>query len=756
MSNVIHGIASWPGIAAVIECQYTTSHGVSPGVAILRCLPQTSAPPETGTLTITDSIGTTITLPNCKLDVLRVEEDGDGFIWSLSIRDRRWKWLDFGQISGWYNQMDEHDKLVPWTIQSPGELARLCLEAMGETPTFIDMPDGLTSADGSNWTASGIPPWINAIPKSGLINPPINWPAGTITPAVALDQLCQKLGRVIVYQWMTDGVVIVEPGTGNQLPDGSISRESPSQKKPATPTGVAAAGSPSKFQGRFAMEAVGEEYDRSLRPINDLSYAPRYGGSVQIFEAIAHVINTNATTLFQMFINAGKGQIPTMGVLFEYTYTAGSSADPGAADIVIAINFANQINASDDPKVKGIVTANALNGVVTITGVNAGDAWTFLSRVDTNGSSSSFVFRKTQAATDAAAGWYLSNPGSDQAFADVIATDRLTYDEARALALKHVFRTYRLESRNPNAPGGPFNQRVFVPGYGYVVRRQMVHLLPTKVDQVTPQPLDDKLIDPITNMPVTVDFYNGYSRDKPAICFGQIAYWIEGRAFWVDPTDFFPNTKPMSQIYVPFSVNSNEKLDAQTITFAQPVYMWTEKGSEAPDPLILETGVYVRNDETNAFECYAVSKLLPGMSGVTNFAIRKFEDIQFFVTCTYKADGVTVDKVSVLETDADVRGSVYADAMAQQYQIIGGETRTYNGIVPVDLDGAIMQITWSVGGDGCMTTVSRNTDHHPAILPQPARRRAEFLGPAQIANIVNAIAPQRSIGSNGSRNQPGG
>jgi hypothetical protein len=80
----------------------------------------------------------------------------------------------------------------------------------------------------------------------------------------------------------------------------------------------------------------------------------------------------------------------------------------------------------------------------------------------------------------------------------------------------------------------------------------------------------------------------------------------------------------------------------------------------------------------------------------------------------------------LLEEDAVIRARYYLDGLAAQYFPQAALTQEYNGIVGMDCDGAIAQITWTVGEDGASTTASRNTEHSIWIPNFPARRRAEY------------------------------
>ncbi|MCX8092493.1 MAG: hypothetical protein N3I86_16450, partial [Verrucomicrobiae bacterium] len=62
-----------------------------------------------------------------------IENAGRARVYRVRIQDRRWKWR-FGQISGEYNvrRDDNQQNFLLGTARNPQQLARLCLDAMGE------------------------------------------------------------------------------------------------------------------------------------------------------------------------------------------------------------------------------------------------------------------------------------------------------------------------------------------------------------------------------------------------------------------------------------------------------------------------------------------------------------------------------------------------------------------------------------------------------------------------------------------------
>jgi hypothetical protein len=733
-----HGKAIWPGALGVESCTYTLSHGISPGVAILKVTEQEDLPAEVGNLIITDDVGT-VTIPDCKVDSMVMEHNASGRVWSFAILDRRWKWRDLGQISGCYNQLDPHSKLIPWTIRSPRELAVLCLEAMGERNYEIDMPPGLSRADGAN--PSTDPAHLGVIPTTGT-NPPVNWEQEP--PAQALTRLCEIFGRRVIYQLDRNRVLIARQGIGGTLPDNySIASETPSIDSPETPTGVAVAGAPTKYQARFWLEAVGRDWNGHYYPIDQLSYAPRFAGKNQITVIDLNLVNPACTGTFTIRLNAEDD--PEEGVEFEVSVTAVTDLFSAASDL------ADLINASEDPRIRGVISAEATDNTILLTGDVVGQTWSV--QGECSSADASVLITQNQAAQVAGVSWELCNPES---FPGVRAPDqgdaagRLTYEEARALARETVFRCYRLTLIAPVGEGA-----LRIPGYGGdIVRRQQIELLDTKVEQVTPVPLDPQIVNPNaatlgtpgagqtpTNV-ARVDFYNGYSRDLPAAMTGSISVFVarnSGRVFWTRNTATRENSADDDRIHVPFTIDPVE----QVVTFSVPVYRTRNQRFYPINKPVLETGCYIRNAETNSFEASYSARVLPNMRGVTNFAVRKYPDVQLFLIGQYDANGNTNGARS-LEADAFERASHYLDGLEAQYLVEGALTREYNGIVPIDCDGAISQVTWEVGGSGASTKASRNSEHSIYVPPYRARRRAEFLAAPQQAALE---ARQQNIGA---------
>lgn len=711
MAGERHGVALWPGLLSVESCTVTFSHGISPAVALLRCSPQSAPIAETGDLVITDGT-TNIVIPGCKVDRIDETWDNGGRVMNVTILDRRWKWREMGTVSGWYNQLDPHGKLLPWTIRSPRELAELCLAAMGETTYDLDMPIGLTKSAGQAFSRR-LEPGEN-LAASGT-NPPITWEHEN--PANALQQLCEMFGRRICYRLDTDSLQITPVGVGADLPTVgmSIFRLAPGVDSPETPDGIAVAGAPTRFQTRMFLEAVGRDWDDVYRPINTLSYRPSAVSRVQITEC--YVEGTVAESQeWILVIN---------GVTFAYDTVSGDDAN-GIATVLAAL-----INASQDPQVQGVVTAVAAASIVVLTGVQFRAVTVLPSVIGATEDDTRFDRADLQTAHNANHPWGNSPIPT---FSNVTTTNRLTRAEAIRLAQETVFRVYRITDVDP---GDGLALRI--PGYrsaqapdGRIERREQVVLTPTKVEQIVPQLADKNLTDKL-GRPVVRNFYNGLSRDKPAAVYGAVSKYIRTPFVWRNAVG--RNTDPDSEVLVPFTIDAENQL----VIFSEPVY-YADNGLHVEPTLVLETGVMVRNAETNALEVFSLSQNL-GLNRGTQFAVVRRPDVQANVIGRYDANN-NITRVDLLEADPLVRANYYLQGEKLKYQLRGALTVGYNGLQPIVLDGGIMQVTYSVGEGGAETVASRNMEHATWLPPFPERRRREMLAPAVAAsNTMPAKTP---------------
>lgn len=727
--------ASWPGVVGVQSCSYTCSHGTTPGRAILTTFPQTAAPLQFGDLTFGDGVRT-VTIPGCKVESVSPTDTPDGQIYTLDILDGRWTWGTFGGLNGHYNQKDEHGKLVPWTIRSPKELAAIILAALGIGRGTFHLPDGLRFANAKvieRFLVRG-----ENFPQS-FTNPEVIW--NRTPPSEALNQLADFYGLRVVYQPNLRAVSLLTPGRGRVLPNLPAEIIGGSLKQPPAPAYVGAFGQPVKIQARFRLEAVGEEWDGTYVPINLLSYAPVCAPDRPQITEVRYIDASGGLRLTLSFVDPKTGR--------NETHTVTSTA-PMGPDHLNNIRF----DLIGIPAVQKnfVLTINPGHTQLSLKGRSA-FAFSVTIANPSGSQHNSYAIYEIQACRDPRFGsWNRSKPPE---FTEVQPTERLSYAEARALAVKSVFRCYRIVNVDPhdmNKFPGVKMRPINLPWWGKIKRRQQILLQDTKVEEVVPIPRIPGAINKANQQVaaaaglqgaagqgVIPEFYNGYSRFRAntvtGSVFNKIGYadWLFVVAPGADPTKPQFNTEETDRVFVDFAVNQKE----QMIVFSEPVYRYVSAGGypESHEPVLtLEAGCFVLHPDTNAVVRWEEVLRVPGGFAQTEWVHR--EDINVGVIGKYGPThallGFDFDGIA----DTKARAGYYLRGQAAKYRVTGGETRQYPGIVPHDPDGYTQQVTWSVGA-GATTTVSGNTEHNLAIPPYPARRRAENLPANKAAAAAN-------------------
>lgn len=258
----LQAVIDFPGVEFVQSCSVTLAHGTTPGVFRLTIAPQQKLIKAGGTLSLSFG-GVKFKFEDCRIDSASITRNQGGYIVSLAILDRRWKWR-FPTISGAYNvRRGDEDiingdganpraKAIENSERTPQQLAKLCLEAMEEKK--FDVGD---------------------IPNKA--RPEVDW--DHTNAAQALASLCDQLGCRVVLQ--LDGkVAIRKAGQGEQAPDGPIMDQQAAIDPPERPDAIKVIGGRIRYQVDLLLEAVGRERDGSLKPINQLSYAPAGGWSI--------------------------------------------------------------------------------------------------------------------------------------------------------------------------------------------------------------------------------------------------------------------------------------------------------------------------------------------------------------------------------------------------------------------------------------------------------------------------------------------
>jgi len=252
--SVPQGLFIFQGIEHELSATYTMTPGVSPGIIRIALAPQYRGMKGEGDCIIAYG-GTRIRLRDCRVDKVKSRRDPSGFlVWTASILDRRWKWKGFGAISGRYNikrnNSDEIDN-----PKTPSELFKLCFAALGERR-------------------------IDTSKVSDDTQPMVEWDYEK--PAVAAQNLATKLGYVIVLR-LDNRVVILPENYGTAMPSKARAIEYETTfDPPESPSEVVVVGGRTRIQSDISLEPVGIEADGSVKPIDDLSYAPELPADADI------------------------------------------------------------------------------------------------------------------------------------------------------------------------------------------------------------------------------------------------------------------------------------------------------------------------------------------------------------------------------------------------------------------------------------------------------------------------------------------
>jgi hypothetical protein len=235
---------SFTGVVTEVEADYSQALGFQPDVAVLRILPQVANIPAVGTLTLTWG-ATTLTLPNCVVDLASVRVQGQGKHVILRVWDRRERWKNAAPISGEYNVIRVGNRLREKNLR---ELGELLLDALGET-----------TAD------------VSALPTTEY--PFVSWECESVTEVA--EALLREYGYSLALGFGAEAVKVVKLGTGATLPTTGIFVGSDTFDPKLVPRYVRSCFGQSVAQCRLMLEPVGiEPTTNEWVHIDDLSYKP--------------------------------------------------------------------------------------------------------------------------------------------------------------------------------------------------------------------------------------------------------------------------------------------------------------------------------------------------------------------------------------------------------------------------------------------------------------------------------------------------
>ncbi len=133
------------------------------------------------------------------------------------------------------------------------------------------------------------------------------------------------------------------------------------------------------------------------------------------------------------------------------------------------------------------------------------------------------------------------------------------------------------------------------------------------------------------------------------------------------------------------------------------------------------SAIQIRDIETWQPIVYTRRRSLGRGSDSTNVLIINRPDIQPWIINLYKNNGSFASS-SNNYNEVDKQCEFYLDQIQRTLEDIASGTRVYIGLYPIDMDGAIQQVQYSVGPSGSDTIASRGSEHN-FVTPSYAERR---------------------------------
>lgn len=338
-------------------------------------------------------------------------------------------------------------------------------------------------------------------------------------------------------------------------------------------------------------------------------------------------------------------------------------------------------------------------------------------------------------------GWAKSNP---RHFVD------LQDKKARDLARQSVYRWYRV----PAIPVGPDERKLELPGYGKVLTVSQLFL---ENEQVLVSLQTERVM-----LPGGATQEREVKKPLPARVFGY--YWPGNNpgmtadfADNIDPDDGQPRNKANdsdlprhtasgADVRFGWSLNALQ----HRVEFSEPVFRYVRVEALGfvfqgitPARLVLRTAVSIRDTKTRVLVRWTMERKT-GLKNGTGAKIIRHDELQLthfpvYGFTTNVPTGVKDNKNDVEiplgtagEFGADkkatfdgveIEAAHYLDAAERAYQTEKPQTMTYHGLRPIDVDGAVQQVGWSINSNGHpTTTASRNDEFDLTEVPYAERR----------------------------------
>lgn len=351
---------------------------------------------------------------------------------------------------------------------------------------------------------------------------------------------------------------------------------------------------------------------------------------------------------------------------------------------------------------------------------------------------------------------------SDSRFSSLSATRQLLTDQSlaspRDMAIRSIYTTYKVK-------GATF--ALHEPSSFYNVNYNTIAI-----------PGLDKQV-PIAQIILTENRVQAYLIPDGSTVVQPLKAYVEG-IWWSDVRSFDNENYPAgsridlaaraktsdgdSDDAISFSIQAAEDARFSLITFSRQItqsHQVTDQvtgsvftSTRVPAYLYLHTAVKIRDKNTWQPMRYSVKQWVGDGPAPSDWQTGDYltlsvikNDIQAWTMGQYSTSGSLTGTVNNFSSEVTPRAQFYINQIMKTYQTVGSATRTYTGIFPIDMDGALRQVSWTLSKSGFDTRASLNTEHdfekpsYEGRRAQVARRNTanRDAAAAQIADELNAV-----------------
>lgn len=302
-------------------------------------------------------------------------------------------------------------------------------------------------------------------------------------------------------------------------------------------------------------------------------------------------------------------------------------------------------------------------------------------------------------------------------------------DQINKLAVRHVYRTYRICVRIPphwmedNIPNGPpYGDYLKIAGYRGKQVKERWQLLPLEQNQnlkLTNKKPGEKPENLLMPKRVAPEVYG---------CFNSGQSVVKDATTRNDMKSSSAGEPPNSRVYsLPYEIDFERGL----VYFDALAYCIIDKVKK-PARLKLRIASGVRDELTREWTRYTIEHRFSPALGA-GMQILPHEEVQLRFHHDKKKNLLLDNK-----TEVDQELKLYLNAAVVNLQQRSARSGVFAGIVPISPTGLVQQVTWNFGA-GPTTQFSANTDHNFNVPSYQDRRLLALLGENARSTAARAV-----------------